>query len=206
MLPIATAALLVFFASPYTTWLVRGSSVSAIILRELLFWAGAATIVLYVLCVERRPLTSIGLNRPTWKSLVYALPAAVVSIAGLAFLYLYVFPAFHLADNASALSSLAHVPRWLMASIVLRAAIFEELFYRGFAIERLTEILHIRAIAAAASLAAFTWAHMSYWGAGHLLVAGFGGLILTLLYVWRRDLISNMLAHFITDAVGFLLA
>jgi membrane protease YdiL (CAAX protease family) len=38
------------------------------------------------------------------------------------------------------------------------------------------------------------------WGWGHLLIAGFGGLTLTLLYVWRRNLWANIIAHFIVDA------
>jgi uncharacterized protein len=80
------------------------------------------------------------------------------------------------------------------------------LFYRGFAIERLTELAHLRWLAAALSLAAFTYAHIGFWGWTHLIVAAFGGLTLTALYLWRRDLASNMIAHFFTDAVGFLLA
>jgi hypothetical protein len=31
-----------------------------------------------------------------------------------------------------------------------------------------------------------------------------GALVFALLYVWRRDLPSNMLAHFLADAAGFL--
>jgi len=37
-------------------------------------------------------------------------------------------------------------------------------------------------------------------GPGHLITAGFYGLILTLLYLWRRNLYSNMIAHWILDA------
>jgi len=44
-----------------------------------------------------------------------------------------------------------------------------------------------------------------YWGWTHLIVAGYGGLVLTALYLLRRDLAANMLAHWLTDAVGFLL-
>ena len=60
-------------------------------------------------------------------------------------------------------------------------------------------------IAAAIAWAAFTVAHLSYWGWAQLIVAGFAGLVLTALYLWRRDLPCNMLAHFLTDGVGFLL-
>jgi uncharacterized protein len=91
-------------------------------------------------------------------------------------------------------------------SLAITAAVFEEIFYRGFTIERVAELTHLRWLAAGVSLAAFTYAHLGYWGWSHLIVAGFGGLVLTGLYLWRRDLVSNMVAHFLTDAIGFLLA
>jgi membrane protease YdiL (CAAX protease family) len=36
-------------------------------------------------------------------------------------------------------------------------------------------------------------------------VAGFGGVMLTVLYLWRRNLYSNIIAHWIADGAGFLL-
>jgi len=117
-----------------------------------------------------------------------------------------VFPLLHLAMNASALSQMASLPIWLNVLIAARAAVFEEVFYRGFAIERLTALTHIRWLAALISLAAFTYAHQNTWGWTHLIAAGFGGLVLTALYLRRRYLASNMIAHFLTDVVTSLLA
>lgn len=37
-----------------------------------------------------------------------------------------------------------------------------------------------------------------------MIIAAVGGLILTLLYVWRRNLWANMIAHWLTDASAFL--
>jgi membrane protease YdiL (CAAX protease family) len=39
-----------------------------------------------------------------------------------------------------------------------------------------------------------------------MLIAGFGGLLLTLLYVWRRNLWINIIAHFVVDGASVLLA
>ena len=69
-------------------------------------------------------------------------------------------------------------------------------------IERLREITGSRWLAATVSCLAFTLAHLNYWGWAHLLVAGFGGVILTGLYLVRRDLGCNMVAHLATDAIG----
>ncbi|MHB8529120.1 MAG: CPBP family glutamic-type intramembrane protease, partial [Caulobacteraceae bacterium] len=55
----------------------------------------------------------------------------------------------------------------------------------------------------AASVAAFTAAHFSYWGAAQLIPVALGGLVLALLYLWRRDLACNMITHFLTDGSGF---
>ena len=45
-------------------------------------------------------------------------------------------------------------------------------------IERLTELTRFRWVAALVSLAAFTLAHLSGWGVAHLIIAGFGGIVL----------------------------
>jgi membrane protease YdiL (CAAX protease family) len=37
-----------------------------------------------------------------------------------------------------------------------------------------------------------------------VLVAGFGGLLFTLLYLWRRNLWVNIIAHAIVDGVAIL--
>jgi uncharacterized protein len=52
----------------------------------------------------------------------------------------------------------------------------------------------------------FTVEHIATWGWSHVLIAGFGGLLLTLLYVWRRNLWINIIAHFVVDGVSVLLA
>jgi membrane protease YdiL (CAAX protease family) len=88
--------------------------------------------------------------------------------------------------------------------LILRAAAFEELFYRGFVIERLTDLTGLRWLAAVISVTAFTLAHLEYWGWAHLMIAGFAGCLLTGLYLWRRDLACNMIAHLLTDGIGFL--
>jgi membrane protease YdiL (CAAX protease family) len=42
------------------------------------------------------------------------------------------------------------------------------------------------------------------WGWAHLLVAGFGGLMLSVLYAWRRNLWVNILAHCFIDGLAVL--
>lgn len=92
---------------------------------------------------------------------------------------------------------------WFM--LVTRAAVAEETLFRGYPIERLLEVTRSRFAAGAISWSAFTITHLSGWGWAQLLVAGTGGLILTALYLWRRNLAANITAHWIADGTGFLL-
>ena len=201
---IVTGVILVVLALPFAAPFVHGESLAEKTIREGIFWLATVLLVLYVVAVEKRPLSSIGLRRATWKTAAFGVIAALVSLAGILAMINVVFPATHLNFNVAALSNLRDTPIWFRVTLVLRAALFEELFYRGFAIERLSEMFGARWLAALISFAAFTLAHVGYWGWSQVLIAGWGGAVLTLLYVWRRDLICNMIAHFLTDAAGLL--
>ena len=89
--------------------------------------------------------------------------------------------------------------------LVTRTAVAEEVLFRGYPIERLLELTNSRWVAGVIPWAAFTYAHLASWGWAQLIVAGYGGVLLTVLYLWRRNLWANMLAHWIADGAGFLL-
>ena len=202
---VGAAAMLVILSLPIPGWLVHGESLPAQAWRELVFWALTLALLAYVLLAERRPLSSIGLKRPNWKTAAFGLLGAMVMVGGMAFIYMVIYPALGLSAREPGMAAVTALPLWLRVLIVVRAATFEEIYFRGFAIERLTEILGSRWAAAAISFVAFTREHLGYWGWAHLMIAGFGGAILTGLYLWRRDLGANMIAHLLTDAIGFLL-
>ena len=203
--PLGAITLMVVLALPLPGWLVPGESLAAEEGHELVFWALTVVLLAYVLLVERRPMSSIGLETPNWKTVLVGALGALLMVGGMAFIYMVLFPALGLSPNEPGTAEIKALPFWFRVLIILRAAIFEEIYFRGFMIERLTEIVRSRWGAAAISLAAFTFAHLGYWGWAHLMIAGFGGIVLTGLYLWRRDLAANMIAHLLTDAVGFLL-
>jgi membrane protease YdiL (CAAX protease family) len=55
-----------------------------------------------------------------------------------------------------------------------------------------------------ASCTVFAIDHIGFWGWHHIFIAGSAGAMLTILYLWRRNLWANMVAHFIVDAAAFL--
>ncbi len=46
--------------------------------------------------------------------------------------------------------------------------------------------------------------HAPFWGLGHALVAGLSGLWLTLIFLWRRNLWTNIAAHVFLDGLVFV--
>ena len=190
---------------PLPGWTFPGESLSAQAGCEGVLWFLTAVLILYVLKVERRPLASIGLKKPTWKTWVFGILGGIVMVAGMATIYLVVFPALGVSSTESTMQAILATPFWLRFMVVVRAAVFEEVLFRGFMIERLVEITGSRALAGIISAVVFTLMHLGSWGWIHIPIAACGALVLTLLYLWRRDLVSNMVAHFVTDGIGFLL-
>lgn len=193
-----------FFSLPFGTWINESANLMHMISYELIIWTFVAVILLYVTLVERRPLSSIGFRVPGIKDGIIAVAAGILTLVCLALVYYAVFPALHWNENQQ-LSSLSSIPYWLNFLIVIRAAVSEEILFRGYAMERLEELSGSRSVAAVVSCTVFTLDHIGFWGWHHVFIAGLGGIVLTLLYLWRRNLWVNMLAHFIVDGAAFLL-
>ncbi|HZC38634.1 MAG TPA: type II CAAX endopeptidase family protein [Sphingomicrobium sp.] len=191
---------------PLGTWGKAYSGLGKLLGGEVLWWVAVVILLLYVALVERRPFSSVGFRRPTWRDLLVAAGATVISVVGVGLIYALLFPALHLQLNKSAFAGIVQTPFWYRFLLVTRAAVAEELLFRGYPITRVEELSRSRLLAALVSWAAFTYAHLSYWGAAQLLIAGWGGLLLTIVFLWRRNLWVNMIIHWLTDGVGFLLA
>lgn len=197
-------ALVVPSLSP-TTHLPTVAGVDSLYVHEWFWWALLAVVLFYVLVVERQSLSSIGFRKPSWKTFVFGILFGILGVAGIVAIFSVLFPMLHLQMNTQEIGKLLHTPFWFRFFLVTRAALMEETLFRGYGIERLGELTGNRWLAGAVTWALFTLAHLSAWGWAQLIVAGYGGLVLTALYLWRRDLICNMIAHWLTDGAGFLL-
>jgi uncharacterized protein len=192
---------------PFSRWENAFASASHLAGYEIIWWGLAAIILLYVLFVERRPLSSIGFHKLGFWNILFGILAGIVSLISLYFIYYKLFPLFHVnqAVETNEMNQLAATPFWWRFVSTIRAAVCEEILFRGYAIERLQEISRSAAAAGIISCAIFALAHVGEWGWMHLLVAGVAGAIFTLLYIWRRNIWANAIAHFIVDGAAFLL-
>lgn len=171
--------------------------------REVLWWATAIAVLVYVAAVERRSLSSIGFRAPGWRNIGLGLIFGIVMFVGAGVLDSVVIPALHLTLNMATYDSIIGAPLAYRIALVARAAVCEEILFRAYPLERLREWSGSVWLAGFVSWALFTYAHLSSWGAAQLMVAGFGGAMLTILYLWRRNIWINMLAHLIADS-GFV--
>src|SRR5438094_4510879 len=173
---------------------------TAAIWKETLLWVSAITLLFIVGRGERLPLTSIGLGTSRWwKSILWGLVIAVASAAAggvLAGLTGY--------GHGPGSAAFEKLPLWLITLIVLRAGVVEELFYRGYAIERLQAVGLKPAWAAGIPLVIFALGHWT-GGAANILIALVLGAILRAFYLWRRDLVANMIGHGTVDFVANVL-
>jgi len=159
---------------------------------EILIFGFAAALLLLVRRWERLPWQSVGFgNSVWWKSLLWALVIAALCL----FVGIVIS---NLAHPTSHDSFLDHLPVWLVIIVVCRAGFVEELFLRGYAIERLQMLGAGRVAAALIPLAVFAAAHYTL-GLSGVITALALGAILTGFYMWRRDLLSNIVAHFLVD-------
>lgn len=204
---IATLFLLIATFAPIGTWSQHlfGRELGPNYSREILWWVLTFAVYAHVLLGERRALSSIGFRRPGVLDIVLGIVTGLLMLAGMVAIYSLVFPLLHLQINVHEVGILKHTPFSYRVLLVTRAAVAEETLFRGYPIERLKEWSGSRVLAGGLTCAAFTYAHLSSWGGAQLIIAGYGGLLLTVLYLWRRNLWVNMMAHWIADGAGFLM-
>ncbi len=196
---------LVFGVLPIPDWLAPGNSMPAMLAREAIVWCLALAILLWVTLVENAPLSSIGFRPPTWKS-------ALVGVVGaIWFMGIMCIPiVLNLVRHGSPgvavpqPQAILNTPFWFRLLLVLRAAVTKEVLFRGYLIEKVRLLSGSMGAALFVSIFASTFAYPRDWGGGHINAFAASGYVFGFLYVWRRDLPANMLAHFLTNAACFI--
>jgi membrane protease YdiL (CAAX protease family) len=169
---------------------------TAALWKESLIWVCVVALWFVIRHGENLSLRSVGIGTTTWfKSVAWSFPLAIVCIAvgGV------IVAITHYGHSESA-ESFGRLPIWLVSLICLRAGVAEELFFRGYAIERLRSLGLNRFWAAAIPLAIFAVGHWT-GGWANIVIALAIGAVLAVFYLWRGDLVANMIAHFMVDFI-----
>ena len=104
------------------------------------------------------------------------------------------------------LARLAAMPVWFLLFAALTAGVAEEMLYRGYAIERLALLTGSYWLAGLVATTIFALMHLPIWGWGPVATFFVSGGVMALFYVLTKDLTACMIAHAVTDAVGFITA
>ena len=203
----AAAGLALAFGWPYVLGVTGLTKHRLTDVHDNLVGIAAKWLVVLVLCLiafalQRLRPSELGIRSLGWRDALAAVGGTVAALvlSGLASRFV------SLPSSVSNLQSLAAMPLSLRVAVVLTAASCEEFMYRGFGIEELALLIRNRWLAGILSLVFFTLAHAGLYGfSAALVIPGVIGAVLTLLYLWRRNLFGCMLMHALIDGLFVVL-
>ncbi len=195
---------LALFAIPLLVFIFRqvfGPATAGVaIARELTIFAGAALLIWSLRSREQLSLAAIGLVAlPAGRLAGWTLVTLVACVVALA-IGLVCVQLFGLRFGSAPGTVSVELPMWVTVVVMLRAGFVEELFYRGYAITRLEALSGSKAVAVVVPLLIFAAFHYPQ-GAGGVLITFLMGAALTAIYLWKRNLLVIMLAHFLVDFI-----
>ena len=189
--------------------LATAASTAVVILREALLLVMSIGMMLFLLRAGPLGAADMGWRRPTIAALGWAILCTLtmlIAAAGLSFMIkaLGLGNGFH--QSMTVLNSVSARPLWMLVLIALTAGVSEEIIFRGIVLNYVTAASGRMWVGAAVSLAVFAVMHASGWGWGHVISTLAPGGVLTLFYLWKRDLGLNIIAHSMVDLLGLIAA
>jgi membrane protease YdiL (CAAX protease family) len=203
------ALMLVFpFFSPYMEHAV-GSIASVIgeiparMVSEGVIWGYGALVLGIALFGEPRTLASIGLARPSLWVPLWAIGATIVLLALGGCASFVTYQVLQEPNHTPAqIEGLVRGSLVYALFLALRGGVIEEVLYRGLAIEQLTVLTGRRGLAAVIATLAFVAAHIAHFDLLQLIPIATVSAGFALLYIWRRDLWINIIAHTLIDGIA----
>jgi membrane protease YdiL (CAAX protease family) len=164
--------------------------------REAVVIALAVCLLVLIRRKEHLGLHSVGLRRSSTGNFLLWVVITLVGVAAAiaASLGMITFAGWTFGSGSEPL------PLWVTLIVVMRAGFVEELFYRGYAIERLESLTGNRLLAVGLPLLLFALFHYRQGWAG-ITIALLTGAVLTAVYLYKRNLWITITAHFLVDFV-----
>ncbi len=170
------------------------------LVSSLITFGLAVGVVAVVLLGEKQPLSTLGLHRQTRRSIIIALSASIVIAVGGTLISLGLFKLLNLPLPTLPTERITGFPLWLALWIVISSSIAEEVLYRGFVLERLEQVTGSIWTGGLITLSWFTLLHLPLGVTYTLLIVLPTSIMITLLYIWQRDLIATIIVHLVFNA------
>lgn len=157
-----------------------------------IFWKVIAAMIIigFIWLIEKRPLASINITRPSEKDITWAF-----YLWGLSMAWYWIISTILPPEQSEGVNTIANLHPLVVIGIILTASIVEELFYRGYLLERFRELSGRLWIGVLVSYVIFMVPHVQFFGPSWLLYHGVGATLLYVLYLWRRNLVAVMVLH-----------
>ena len=172
---------------------------SFVLIRESSLLGLTGILLLLIVKGEKLGLESIGLHNKHWgKSILLSFVIMIATIA-VVLVCLTLFKLVGITYGKSD-GKYAHVSLWVMTFMMIRAGFFEEIFYRGYMMERLNTISKNWLVYFLLPSIIFGLMHYQQ-GIGGIIIATAGGLVVSYFYWKKRDLKANIIAHIMVDLI-----
>ena len=154
--------------------------------------------------VEKKNMASIGLGKfkrrhLVWGVLVYLLVLVPSFMSG------FVLQSVGLPSLRSLQPLIKGYGFVTLFGLFLTGTFLEEVFYRGYLIERMTALTRHRWVAAFVSWLLFTLVHLKFFGFGPTIDTSVISAALVLLYLKEKSIWPCIVVHGINDALAFLI-
>jgi len=154
--------------------------------------------------IEGNGLGSIGFGKFKWRYLWVAILTYFILLvvwAGNSF----ALKAIGLEGIRSLQPMIKEYNFFTLFSLFLTGTFLEEIFYRGYIIERLTSLTGKSWLAGLISWIAFTFVHLKFFGLGPTMDVGILSAGLVILYLKERSIWPCIVVHGINDAFSLLI-
>lgn len=179
---------------------VETSTARSMLANSLSSWLLVGVLLGIVVYWEGRQLESIGLQLPTRTEVAVGLGAGLGGVV-LGLLVTGVAVVTLNLDQPETLSAINQLSVPIRLAIVGTAVIVEEILWRGYPIERLTELTGRLWVGAGISGLVFLAVHYPAWGLAGAIPQAVFTVVLVGVYVWSRNVVVSMLTHGVINVV-----
>jgi uncharacterized protein len=171
-----------------------------VLFRAAISFTCAALLLFIIRRKERLGWDSVGLQRPPLGNTAIWVVITFVGVLVALVMAFALIKLFHLPVGSIDSQALAALPTWALLVAIIVAGFMEELFCRGYAIERLQSLPGSLILAAGIPLFIFAVLHYRQEWAG-IIVALLTGAVLTAVYIYKRNLWVTITVHYVVDFI-----
>ena len=203
LLPTSIALILSLFGITFLgdifKWIYNPQSYSSVIIfSDIRKWLFALLVILIVWFWEKRKMESVGVRKLEIRTVLAAVMFGVISVIS-GVIVLGVFINFLGIEQPETLSGITQLPLIIKLLTITTAAITEELFYRGYAIERIGELSGSYLLAGLISGVIFLGIHYSSWKLAGAIPQFIFTVSLVVFYLKKRNLIASIIMHWVIN-------